>query len=160
LSCHGFQGPQSSQDSQTFDWNASSLRMTFHQTWSPSDIVCRVHLECTNTWALMPVLKWAVFRMVCKVRLEGRGPTPFHWSSTSCPLAYAYCFLMTDAKNLDACTFKEDERACISGLLSNWQTSFISSYVRIMKSHWSNSVIQFIFSWSQFCHSVQIKLFY
>jgi len=28
-------------------------------------------------------------------------------------------FLMTDAKNLDVCTFKEDGRACIRGLLSD-----------------------------------------
>jgi hypothetical protein len=35
------------------------------------------------------------------------------------PSGLSLLFLMTDAKNLDACTFKEDERACIRGLLSD-----------------------------------------
>jgi hypothetical protein len=35
------------------------------------------------------------------------------------PSGFCLLFLMTDAKNLYVCTFKEDERAGIRGLLSD-----------------------------------------
>jgi hypothetical protein len=64
--------------SQTSDWNANSLRLTFHQKWdNTSDLHQTLSVECVfsllNTGALMPVLKWTAFRMVCKFHLEGRG---------------------------------------------------------------------------------------
>jgi hypothetical protein len=61
----------SPQCSQTYD------SLAFHQTWDNTpaslDIVCSVCQSILNTWALMPVLKWTMLRMVCKVSLEGRG---------------------------------------------------------------------------------------
>jgi len=53
----------------------------------------------------------------------GTEPTLCLWNCTSCPLASCLLFLTTDAKNYEVCVFKEDERACIRGLLSNWHTS-------------------------------------
>jgi hypothetical protein len=78
----------------------------------------------------MPVLKQTVFRMVCKVHLEGRGERhrprfgrerayTFSLKLHLLPSGLCLLFLMIDAKNLDVCTFKEDERACIRGLLSD-----------------------------------------
>jgi len=36
-------------------------------------IVCTLSLRILNTWALMLVLNWTVFRRDCRVLLEGRG---------------------------------------------------------------------------------------
>lgn len=80
--------------------------------------------------------------MVCKVHLAGRGNSDQRKLQDSGPhfrrdrvntfslklhlLPPGLCLLLitTAVKNLEVCTFKEDERNHIRGLLSNWQTSF------------------------------------
>ena len=47
-----------------------------------------------------------------------------HFVTETPPPFLCLLFLTTDAKNLEDCTFKVDETACIRGKLSNWQTSF------------------------------------
>ena len=110
-----------------------------HYTRSPWDIVCTVRMSVLNTWALMPILKQTVFKMVCKDRLEGRGNSEWRYvqdlglcfrrerATTSSLklhlLPSCLLFVTIYAKNLGK--LKEDEKACIRGLLSNWQTSFI-----------------------------------
>jgi hypothetical protein len=105
-----------------------------------------------------------VFRIVSKVHLEGRGNSEWRnvwilshisgrtdqklclWSCTSCHLASCLLFLTSDAKNLEVCTLKEEERACIRGLLSNWQTSLVFFVMYFFLSCKVHPL------WSKFCH--------
>jgi hypothetical protein len=78
----------------------------------------------------MPILKWIVFRMVCKVSLEGRGNSDQRKATFQGGRAKAFSFqlhllpcglcllsLTTVAKNLEISTCKEDEGDHTRGLL-------------------------------------------
>ena len=120
--------------------------------------------------------------MVCKVSLEGRGNSDqrkvqefgphfrvdkakaFSLKLHLLPCGLCLLILKTVAKNLEISTCEEDERDCIRGLLSKGQPP---SYCHVLLPKFAyhapsglNSVIQFLFPWSQFCLSVQTILFY
>jgi len=83
----------------------------------------------------MPILQRKVFRMVCKVYLEGRGNSDLRNAQDLGPhfridrantiflkllLPSSLCLLFQQfAKNLLMSKFRKDERDCIRGLLSN-----------------------------------------
>ena len=63
------------------------------------------------------------------------------------PSGFSLLFLTTDAKNLEVCIFKEDERACIRRLPSNWETSLIFFVMYFFLSCKVHSL------WSEFCRT-------
>lgn len=64
------------------------------------------------------------------------------------PSGLCLLLLMTDAKNLEVCTFKDDVTACTRGLLSDWQTSFIFFVTNFFLClHRELSLVQF-------CHTI------
>ena len=177
LPCLGFQGPHSPQYSQTSNWNASSFWLTLHQTWDKThNLYQTFSVECV--WALMPVLEWSV-RMVCKVHLEGKGNSAWrnlldlgpHFkrervNTLSLKLHLLPSGFMPTVPN-NGC--KKSLNLYIQGrwksvyqrLPSNVHTSlqflvmyfFLSCKVHSLSG--PNSVIQLLFAWSLFCHSVQ-----
>ena len=113
----------------------------------------------------MPVLKWTVFRMVCKVCLEGRGnsdrrrvqatfqegqsrhlfieaPPPALWLLPAVPNDWCQKSLCLYIQR----RWKSRYQRITVGLtnLFSYSLPWTSSYVRIANSHWSNSVIQLI----------------
>jgi len=90
-----------------------------------------------STQALITALKQIVLRMDCKVCLEGGGNSDWRMVQSLGPrfrmdrantfylkilfpsVDLCQLFLTAVAKNLEPNTFKEDERVCIRGLLSN-----------------------------------------
>ena len=79
------------------------------------------------------------------------------------PCGLCLLILTTVAKNLEISTCKEDERDCIRLLSKGQPRSYCHILLPKFKNHalsGLNSVIQLLFPWSQFCHSVQTMLFY
>ena len=98
-------------------------------------------LKCTKHTGIEYCPK-TLLRMVCKICLEGRGNSDWRKVHSLGPhfrmdrthafpfkhhlrlTGLCQLFLTAVAKNLELNTFTEDERVCIRGLLSNWQSSF------------------------------------